>query len=181
MTFRPRHEIDNLYFVTGAIVQWTPIFTASDYRSIIFESLNWHCANQRMKLFAYVVMSDHLHWISYPLPPYTINDNIWSFASYTAHEVIKVTKKLNDQVLLHKFSKSARLNKSHKIWRNFQAKNIYSQGFLLQKMEYIHNNPLGKFHLDSRTDFPYSSARYYDEGKCTFIQIEDIFDFLDRL
>ena len=48
-------------------------------------------------------------------------------------------------------------------------------------MEYIHNNPLDKNILRSRADYPFSSARYYDEGKDAIIQIEDIFEHIENL
>ena len=134
-----------------------------------------------MKLFAYVIMSNHIHWISYPVPPKTINENIWSMASFTAHEILRKARMRNDNDYLKIFSRYAKHDKSHKIWNSFQAKNIYSQDFLIQKMEYIHNNPLGKYDLESRSAYPYSSARYYDEGKKTIIEVEDVFEFIENL
>ena len=181
MTYRPIHEKGNLYFVTGTIIRWTPIFAKEVYRNIVIDSLNWHINSQRMKLFAFVIMSNHLHWISFPLQPNTINDNIWSFASFTAHEMLGKARINNDKTCLQIFSKYTDHDKSHKIWKNFQAKNIFSQGFLLQKMEYIHNNPLDKNILRSRADYPFSSARYYDEGKDAIIPIEDIFEHIENL
>ena len=181
MTYRPIHEKDNLYFVTGTIIRWTPIFKKSEYRDIIIDSLKWLSRCKRMKLFAFVIMSNHLHWISYPVPPYTINANIRSFASFTAHQILREARIHIESNYLQVFSKYAEHGKSHKIWKNFQAKNIYSQGFLLQKMEYIHNNPLGKYSLRARADYPFSSARYYDEGKDAIIKVEDIFDYIENL
>ena len=181
MTFRPIHFKDHLYFVTGTIIRWTPIFTKNVYRNIVIDSLNWHINSQRMKLFAYVIMSNHLHWISLPIPPNTINDNLWSFSSYTAHEVLRTARINNDQRYLRLFSKYANDGKAHKIWKNFQAKNIFNHEFLQQKMEYIHNNPLQKYDLQQRAEYEYSSAKYYDEGQESIIQIEDIFEYVDNL
>lgn len=64
MTFQPIHVPGDLYFVTGTIIDWEPIFQNKTYTNIILDSLKWHRENQRMKLFAYVIMPNHLHWIS---------------------------------------------------------------------------------------------------------------------
>lgn len=181
MTFRPIHEKDDLYFVTGTIIEWTSIFSRKEYRNIVIESLKWLVQENRMKIFAFVIMSNHLHWISYPIPPATINGNLWSFASYTAHGIMRIAKKNNDRDFINVFSKHAKRGKSHRIWKDFQAKNIVNSRFLFQKMEYIHNNPLGKYNLEARSDFLFSSARYYDKGKASIIPIDDIYDFIDEL
>jgi len=181
MTFRPIHKKGHLYFVTGSIIRWRPIFKFEDYRNIVINSLNWHISNKRMKVFAFVVMSNHLHWISYPIPPYSIIGNIWSFSSYTAHEILRATRSNGDQDFIRVFSKYAERRKLHKIWKDFQAKNIHSQGFLMQKLEYIHNNPIREYILVSRAEYPFSSARYYDDGKNPVIQIEDLFEYINLL
>lgn len=85
--------------------------------------------------------------------------------------------------LLEKFSRDAVTNKNHKIWIGFQAKNIMANIFLFQKMEYIHNNPIKKewFTSDSRSDYQYSSACYYDNGTEPIIKIDDVYNYLDNL
>lgn len=71
---------------------------------------------------------------------------------------------------------SGRHKTRHKIWRDIQAKNIYSLSFLEQKIEYIHANPCRKkWHLvDERADYKYSSACYYDRGEKPIIEIDDV-------
>ncbi len=61
-----------------------------------------------------------------------------------------------------------------------QAKNIFSREFLIQKLQYIHNNPIAKkWHLVSRrTEYPYSSACYYDEDKAPIVKVDDVRDLL---
>ncbi len=50
-------------------------------------------------------------------------------------------------------------------------------------MEYIHNNPSKKypFLYPERSDYPYSSACYYDLGVDAIIEIDDLNDFMDHL
>jgi hypothetical protein len=50
---------------------------------------------------------------------------------------------------------------------SFDAKAIFSEKFLLQKLEYIHRNPVsGKWNLvDDFTDYEHSSASFYETGQ----------------
>jgi len=45
---------------------------------------------------------------------------------------------------------------------------------LLEKIEYIHNNPVKRGYVDEASHWRYSSARDYD-GACGLIEIERVF------
>ena len=94
LTFPITHIPGDLFFITGSIIHWEPIFTINVYANIILKSISWHRQNHRMFVFAFALMPNHIHWISKPVDPYTINNNIKSFASFTAHKIIK-TARLN--------------------------------------------------------------------------------------
>lgn len=50
---------------------------------------------------------------------------------------------------------------------SFDAKPIFSERFLFQKLDYIHHNPVsGKWNLVADyTDYKHSSAKYYELGE----------------
>ena len=54
---------------------------------------------------------------------------------------------------------------------------------MIQKLEYIHNNPLKKswYLSDSRSSYMYSSAGYYDKEQAPIIPIDDIFEYIENL
>jgi len=85
--------------------------------------------------------------------------------------------------LLDYFEQQAKCIKKqrHKVWETgFWDKNIFSEGFLREKMEYIHNNPINKnWHLvEERAEYPFSSAQFYDKGEETIIAIDDVRELL---
>lgn len=58
----------------------------------------------------------------------------------------------------------------HKVFRDsFDARAIWSESFLLQKLEYIHHNPVkGKWKMvDNYTCYEHSSATFYETGMST--------------
>ena len=182
MTFDSRHIPDHLYFITASIVGWKPLFSETEYAEIILNSLAWLRQEKRTSLFAFVLMPTHLHFIALPLDR-SIGNLLQNFGSFTAHKILKNLQAENRKDLLD-FFHAHRREKSleHSIWQDMQAKNIYTEKFLLQKMEYIHRNPVAKEWnlVQERADYKYSSACFYDEDKQPIIEIDDIREYLSK-
>ena len=176
MPFKPVHDPTHLYFVTATLVEWLPLFEHHQYASIVLQSLRWHREQERILLFAFVVMPTHLHWICKPLDPFTIDDVLQPFASYTAHEILKVLRREGRDDWLTVFAAHAEPGKNHRIWQKTEAKNVYSVGFLYEKVEYTHNNPINKGWelVTNRADYRYSSACFYDRGQEPIIPVDDV-------
>ena len=52
-----------LYFVTFTVIEWIDVFTRKDYVSITLDSLK-HCLKEKgLIIYAWVIMSNHLHLI----------------------------------------------------------------------------------------------------------------------
>jgi len=180
MTFDSRHIPDHLYFVTASTVGWKPLFSETQYANIVLNSLAWLRQEKRTALYAFVVMSTHLHTIVLPLDR-PIGELLQNFGSFTAHKIVQNLRKENRKDLVDFFHAHRRDNSiEYSIWQDIQAKNIYSEKFLIQKMEYIHQNPVANELklVQDRAEYPYSSACYYDEGRQPIIEIDDIRDVL---
>ena len=50
-----------LYFVSFAVVDWIDVFTRNEYKDIIVESLDFCQKNKGLELFAWCVMTNHVH------------------------------------------------------------------------------------------------------------------------
>jgi putative transposase len=173
-TFFDEHH---LYYVTCTIAGWKPLFTNPVYVDIVLQSLDWLRRYGHIQLFAFVVMPTHLHAIIKPLTS-TANQLVQRFASYTAHEILRQLRQDSKTELLTFFQQAAQEDhdRGHRIWEEALAKNVYSEAFLFQKMEYIHNNPVDKdWHLvTDRADYLYSSACFYDRGEKPIIEVDDV-------
>jgi len=133
-----------------------------------------------MSLYAFVLMSTHLHAILLPLNR-PIGELLQNFGSFTAHKILHKLREENQKDLLEFFHAHRRDNSlEHSIWQDIQAKNIYTEKFLFQKMEYIHQNPVANELklVQDRAEYLYSSACYYDESRQPIIEIDDIRDLL---
>ena len=55
----------------------------------------------------------------------------------------------------------------HKVFEeSFDAKECRSRKFIMQKLDYIHKNPVSKRWqlVNDFTEYPHSSARFYEKG-----------------
>jgi putative transposase len=180
MTFDSIHIPDHLYFITASTVGWKPLFSEIDYAEIILNSLAWLRQEKRIALYAFVLMSTHLHAILLPLDR-PIGELLQNFGSFTAHKILHKLREENRKDMLDFFQTHRRDSSlGHSIWQDIQAKNIYTEEFLAQKIEYIHQNPVvNELVLDKdRAEYIYSSACFYDKGRQPVIEIDDIREFL---
>jgi len=176
MTFDSFHNPTHLYFVTATLCGWKPLFFRENYANIVLHSLDWLHRQKRMKLYAFVLMPSHLHAMVKP-EDRTIGELVQNFASFTAHAILKQLRGDGDNELLAFFHEQRRDKRhQHSIWQDVQAKNVYSRDFLIQKIEYIHQNPIsqnGNATAD-RASYKYSSACFYDNDRKTIIEIDDV-------
>jgi REP element-mobilizing transposase RayT len=57
-------EGEEAYYLTFQIVGWVDIFTRKVYRDIAIESFKYCCENKGLNIFAYVIMSNHIHLLA---------------------------------------------------------------------------------------------------------------------
>jgi putative transposase len=73
------------YFLTCTIVGWLPVFTRPEAFQIVLDSWNFLQKKERLRLFGYVVLENHLHLIA---RSDNLADEIGDFKSYTARRII---------------------------------------------------------------------------------------------
>ena len=60
------YKIDNQFeqhFLTFQVVYWVDIFTRQIYKDVLLDSLRFYQKEQGLKVNAYVIMSNHAHFI----------------------------------------------------------------------------------------------------------------------
>ncbi len=58
------YKIDEPHYLTVTVMNWTPIFTRPDTSKIIIDSFKYLQNNHNLKLYGYVILENHLHWIA---------------------------------------------------------------------------------------------------------------------
>ncbi len=162
---RSRYKIvenSNLYFITSTIVEWIPVFTDKVFCDIIIDSLTYCRHKKGLQLFAFVIMDNHLHMIVYSE---SISEIMRDFKSFTAREIIRAARVNKKVWLLNQFDfykKRHKLTSEYQVWQEgFHPKMIGTEEVFIQKVEYIHNNPVRRVLVDSAEHWRYSSAGNY--------------------
>jgi REP element-mobilizing transposase RayT len=168
-----------LFFITLSLNKHAPLFSQAVYRNIIIQSLNYSISKKSLRLFAYVIMPTHLHLIVFDsqFENDRLRKTIGEFRKYTAHEIMKVLKTANPELLAEKFTEQSRSDRLHKIWKiGIHPIGLESDTFLTQKMSYIHENPVKAGLVKDAILWEYSSAKCWETGEKGILPISHYLD-----
>ncbi|MDR9417092.1 MAG: transposase [Gracilimonas sp.] len=150
------------YFVTCSIVKGISLFAYQDISEIIIESIKYLQNKEKVKLYAYVIMHNHIHMIVEGKGlPYKMG----RFKSFTARCIIDYLKlrQRNYYLLeLKSYKHSKHKDSVYQVWQSgVHPKQISTINMMNQKIEYVHYNPVKAGFVDLPQHWRYSSARNY--------------------
>lgn len=155
------------YFLTFQVVDWVDVFTRKIYRDFVLDSFEYCRKNKGLQLWAYVIMSNHVHCII-SAENGNLPDIIRDFKRHTASKILKEIKESNESRkdwMLKRFvfaAKSHKRNSELQFWTHENhAVELLSYSFTCQKMAYIHENPVRSGWVEKAEDWMYSSQRNY--------------------
>ena len=165
------------HFFTATIKDWIHILKEDEYKNIITESLQFLVSEKRIKVYAFVIMPNHIHIIWQMLGENLYNNVQRDFLYFTAQR-IKYKLLKTDTKILNQFESNNK-DRKYQIWKyNSLSIELYSKSVLEQKLNYIHQNPIKeKWQLANNIeDYKYSSASYYVNGQSDFKFISNYFE-----
>ncbi len=166
------------YFLTATIVEWTPIFLSQKYFEIITESLKFCQTKKELRIAGYVIMPNHLHLIVADTSSFPLSDTMRDFKHYTARKIVESLKDENRTTFITVLQQAALSDghgSQHKAWLEGNHPVLVEDGFMfLEKLKYLHNNPVRKGFVDEPEHWVYSSARNYVQRDHTVLRVEII-------
>jgi len=112
-------------------------------------------------------MSNHIHLIANS-PEGHLSETLRDFKKFTAKTIIGSIKEDNESRrdwILNRFEFNAQQhsrNENYQLWTHENhAVILYSNDFIQEKLEYLHNNPVRARIVEKSEDYLYSSARNY--------------------
>lgn len=155
------------YFITCTVVEWVDIFTRTAYKNVIVDSLN-HCIKEKELIInGWVLMTNHLHFIGYCKEPNRMSDFLRDFKKFTSKKLIATIKEIPEsrrEWLLDKFDFIARKTRRaeyYKVWKDGNHAIDLREIDALEKLNYIHENPVKAGIVEFPEDYLYGSARDY--------------------
>jgi REP element-mobilizing transposase RayT len=157
------------YFLTMTVVNWIDVFTRPVYKHIIVEALKYNQKHKGLILYGWCLMSNHLHLIVEAKKGFLLSDFLRDFKKFTSKAIINEIKEnqyeSRKKWMLNEFEFAGRYKsniKNHKFWQDGnEAKEIHSNSFLEQKLDYVHKNPVVAEIVEHDYEYIYSSAKNY--------------------
>jgi len=158
--YKPTHP----HFVTFTILYWIPIFTNQESVNIVIDSLKYLQKSDNLKIYAYVILENHMHLI---IQSDNLPKTIQKFKRHTSKHIISLLKKKNVKTILDQlafYKKVHKKDSQYQLWQEgYQPKLIQNNEMMLNKIEYIHHNPIKRGYIEEDWHWRYSSARDYKE------------------
>jgi REP element-mobilizing transposase RayT len=167
-----------LYFVTTAAVDHAHIFQRDVVKRILVDGLYHLHVVDGIDLYVFVVMPNHVHFIIRCREDDPLKDVIRDFKANTARLIVRQYQVEDNQQALDFLAAAVKRPKKQqfKVWEDgYLAKDVFSPGFLRQKMTYVHSNPTQpQWQLvEQAEDYVWSSARFYLLEKPALIPLSD--------
>jgi len=168
------HKIDDqysTYFLTFTVVNWIDIFTRQVYRDQFLDSLRFCQQNKGLVVHAWVIMSNHAHLVL-SSEDGNLSGIVRDLKTFTSKSIIATAKSAEESrsvwmlKLFAEEAKKHKRNKNYQVWvHDNHPVELYSNKFIDQKINYIHENPVAAGIVDKAEDYLYSSARDYVGSK----------------
>jgi len=163
------HNPNGLYFTSTSIFGWADVFTRIIYKDIIVDSLKYCQAEKGLELYAWCIMTNHIHLIFSTNEDVLPQDFIRDFKKFTSKALTKAIKE-NDKESrkerwLALFERGAKYNSNNTFYQFWQQNNrpieLWSNEVIQQKIDYVHDNPVKAGIVYNAEDYVYSSAIDY--------------------
>ncbi|MCX5994565.1 MAG: transposase [Chloroflexi bacterium] len=175
---------DNSYahFVTTRTYESRPYFKNEEFSDILLNEIRFYSQKYSLNLIGYVIMPEHVHlliwWDKEERPELTVSKIMQGIKAGTAMQIVGLLKSRGlgrgdglERVLqaTHKSaadSKSHRRNLRYRLWQaGFYDFNVHSEEKLIEKLNYMHNNPVKAGLVVSPSDYKWSSHKKYFKEK----------------
>jgi len=158
-----------VYFITMTVVDWIDVFTRKEYKYEVVDSLNYCIANKGLELYAWCLMTNHLHLLGLVKEPLKMSDFIRDFKRHVSNKIIQSMEKeyiesRRKWILDRMEFRGSQIgsNRNYKFWETGNhAIEIHSTKFFEQKLHYIHQNPVEAMIVEEEEHYLFSSARDY--------------------
>src|SRR6476619_2645406 len=162
-----------IYFITFSCFKWLHLIGKTNAYDVVCSFFSY--LNQKgHQVVGYTIMPNHVHLLLFfGADVKSLNKVIGNLKRFIGYGIIKRLQAQNDKERLTLLSQGVvdaerKRGKLHQLWQgSFDAKQCRTEKFILQKLNYMHQNPcVERWGLCKNTyDYAYSSAAFYEIGR----------------
>ena len=137
------------YYMTLTVVDWADVFTRKNHKQAIIASLRFCIENKGLNVYAYCLMTNHLHLIANCEEPFQLSNIIRDFKRHSARTILSQimnepeSRRENFVSIFKNAANKSSKSTTFKFWKTGNhAIELYSEKFLWDKINYVHNNPV---------------------------------------
>ena len=169
---------EKLYFVSFAVVHWIDLFIRKEYKEVLINSLKFCQAKKDLELYAYCIMTSHVHLII-GSKGNAMSNIMRDLKRHTSEELRKAIqqhpKESRKEWVLKMIESSGKENSNNRGFQLWQQDNhpieLSTEKILHQKLDYLHKNPVEAGFVEIPEAWLYSSAIDYYCNKKGMIDI----------
>jgi REP-associated tyrosine transposase len=166
---RRRYGLQHLHFITCSCYRRLPLLSSVRARNAFVNILGQVRDRYQFKLAGYVVMPEHIHLLVSEPP------------NATPSKVMQVLKQRVSRRLRRRPRKRANLQQlrlpfrqTHDFLPRFYDFNVWSQRKFVEKLHYMHLNPMQRKLVSHPRDWPWSSFSFYAKKERGFVRIDPV-------
>ena len=176
---------DGVYFVSFAVVNWIDVFTRNEYKDIVLDSIRFAQQQKSMQVFAWCIMSNHVHLIYRVQPPYKPEMVLGDIKRFSSRKIIEAItnnpKESRKEWMLQQFREAGQKTSNtttYQFWRHDNNPiELWSNGVIKEKVNYVHYNPVEAGLVTFPNEYRYSSALDY-AGEVGLLKGIDVLDII---
>ncbi|MCE1202976.1 MAG: transposase [Bacteroidia bacterium] len=164
---------EGVYFVSFSVVKWLPVFENRAYVDILIDTLHFSQQYKGLEIFAYCIMPDHLHLVFRSKAEQKPGLLLGDFKRFTSKKIVRSIMEHHEssqrEYYLDQFILAGRRSSNVEKYQFWNHTNhpveLWSNKFIKQKINYVHNNPVKAGLVEKPEDYLLSSAIDYAGGK----------------
>jgi REP-associated tyrosine transposase len=172
-------ESRNIHFITCSTYRRTRVFDSDRFKLVFVDTLRALRLELQFKLIGYVLMPEHFHLMIWPPPIVTPSRIMQSLKERTARDILDQLEQNQEIAWCRKILARCMLpptfhgHERRRIWLpRFHDMNIYTEKKRLEKLDYMHANPVKRGLVKTPGDWPWSSWRFYYLGDDSLLAMD---------
>jgi REP-associated tyrosine transposase len=173
------YSANHLHYVTASCYRRVRIFDSDRFKLNFLQTLGQLREELGFQIHGYVLMPEHFHLLVLPPEHADPSDILQRLKERTALFILKNLKQNSEQPWcrkrLERFTLPASVQ-SHATYRVWQRRcydmNIWSERKRLEKLNYMHANPVKRRLVLRPADWPWSSWRFYHLGDVSLLTMD---------
>ena len=168
----------HLHFITASTYRRVRLFDSPRFRARFIETLDQLRSEFDFRLVGYVLMPEHFHLLVRPSKAHSPSRIVGSLKQRTARYIIENLKESKEpwcRRMLNKIvlPETVHDESTYRVWqRRFYDFNVWSESKQLEKLQYMHGNPVKRRLVENPANWLWSSWRFYHLGDTSVLAMD---------